>query len=359
MIRWASCGLVVLLIGSVGGLQAECCALIRKPVVPVKPNPFGGQPIAVQPKFVPVPGGPDQPVPLPETSGQRPNRPMIVQKGPPKLDRNGDPLPPGAIARYGTARLRHGDIRGMMFTHDGKRLAVGFVNGWVTVWDVASGDVLAPLAGHENIITGLVFTADGKRLVSASHDCTALVWEIPDSPQAVIVPEAAVSGFEEAFQLLGSPDPAQAQRGMDYLYRRPADAVKQIAERLPPIKPTPATKISQLIADLDSEDFPTREAAVKALEQVGGEAGPFLREAAKESPSPEVRRLANELLARIAAPASRPDDLKILRVVEVLEQLRTPEACGILEKWAAGPPGHRTTVEAAAALARLKSKDER
>ena len=186
-------------------------------------------------------------------------------------------------------------------------------------------------------------------------DGTALVWEIPDTPLPTGPVEAAVTGFDEAVKLLGSADAAQAQRGLDYLYRNPVEAVKQVGSRIPVPAALPAATLAQYVADLESDEFPTRERAVKALAQIGGEAGPLLKQAAENSPSAEVRKRATELLIQIDAPAARPDDLYVLRAVEVMEQLGTPQAREQLEKWAAGPSGRRVTVEATAALARLKA----
>ncbi len=261
----------------------------------------------------------------------------------------------GTVAR----RFQHADgnegLTALAISRDGKRIAAGAPTGRVTVWDVATGDTLAPFAGHDGAVMGMVFTSDGKKLVTAAQDGTALVWEIPDKPLPTGPVEAAVTGFDEAFRLLGSADAAQAQRGLDYLYRHPADAVKQAGERIPTPTATPAEKLKQFVADLDSEDFPTREAAAKALEKVGGEASALLKDAVQKSPSAEVRKLAAELLGKIDAPATRAEDMRLFRVVEAVENLRTPEACALLEKWATGPAGHRLTIEAAAALARLKT----
>ena len=259
-----------------------------------------------------------------------------------------------AVRRLQTADANDG-VSALALSADGKRVAVGSPTGRVTVWDVTTGDTLAPFAGHDGLVTGLAFTADGKRLVTTAQDGTALVWEVPDKPLPVGLIESAVTGFDEAFRLLGSADAAQAQRGLEYLYRHPAEAVKQTGERMPAPAAVPAAALAQHVADLGSDDFPTREAAVKALEKVGGEASALLKEAVEKSASAEVRKRAAELLGKIDAPASRPDELKVLRAVEAMENLGTPEARAQLEKWAAGPAGHRVTLEAATALARLKA----
>jgi WD40 repeat protein len=260
----------------------------------------------------------------------------------------------GAVTRR-LQQVDEDEIIPLALSNDNKRIAIGSPAGRVTVLDVASGEPIVIFGGHEGPVSGLVFTSDGKRLVSTSHDGTAIVWEVPDKPQRARPTEAAVSSFDEAFRLLGSADPAQAQRGLEYLYRNPAEAVKQTATRIPAPAATPAAKLKQFIEDLSNDDYPTREAAVKELEKFGGEASPLLQEVMRSSQNAEARKLAGELLSKLEAPAIRADDLKILRIVEAMECLGTPEARAQLEKWAAGPVGHRLTVEAAAAMERLKA----
>ena len=62
---------------------------------------------------------------------------------PPGFDAAGDPLPPGALARLGNARLRHpGTVQNVAFSPDGSRLAVTDDSGAVSVWDVETGRLL-------------------------------------------------------------------------------------------------------------------------------------------------------------------------------------------------------------------------
>jgi WD40 repeat protein len=87
-------------------------------------------------------------------------------------------------------QIRNG-AEGMLFagalSPDGKILAVGgFLGnneepeqvGQIRLFDLARGEQIGVLKGHENVIRGLDFAADGKWLASASGDGLAVVWDL-------------------------------------------------------------------------------------------------------------------------------------------------------------------------------------
>ncbi len=140
-------------------------------------------------------------------------------KAPVRTDRLGDPLPPGAVARIGTARLRHGAAQAMAFSPDGTVLATGGENSvslWevrsgreirrlpqikgrafrvafspdgrllaaggdyqtVHLWETATGKEIYRVRGHRASVAALAFSPDGKMLASASTDGVAKLWDV-------------------------------------------------------------------------------------------------------------------------------------------------------------------------------------
>jgi WD40 repeat protein len=80
------------------------------------------------------------------------------------VDRNGDALPAGAIARLGTHRFRHGyGANSIAFAADGKTIATAG-SGAIRFWDVQTGlerrQYQAP-----DIVRSIDFSADGKTLI--------------------------------------------------------------------------------------------------------------------------------------------------------------------------------------------------
>src|SRR5437764_508913 len=81
------------------------------------------------------------------------------KEGPARPDLYGDPLPPGAVARLGTVRLRHGHVvNSVVFSPDGTTLISGGGRE-IHFWDVATGRELRELPAEGQI---LALSSDGK-----------------------------------------------------------------------------------------------------------------------------------------------------------------------------------------------------
>jgi WD40 repeat protein len=93
----------------------------------------------------------------------------------PPTDCFDDSLPKGALARFGTVRLRHGgDVDSLVFSSDGKLLATGGSDRTVRIWDATTGKELRRLLGHRNPVRAVAFSPDGKLLASSTFDDSKL-----------------------------------------------------------------------------------------------------------------------------------------------------------------------------------------
>ena len=72
------------------------------------------------------------------------------------------------------------------------------------------------------------------------------------------------------------------------------------------------------------------------------------------APTPELRRQATRLLEKLAVLSGQR--LQLLRAVEALEYMNTPEARRVLQATSEGEPEARLTREAKAALERLSKR---
>jgi WD40 repeat protein len=97
-----------------------------------------------------------------------------------RTDSNGDPLPPGALARVGSVRFRHSAfICTAVFSPDGKLIASGGHDKVLRLWEAKTGKPIRTLSGTEGrAILSIAFSPDGKTLVSGSWDDVIRIWDV-------------------------------------------------------------------------------------------------------------------------------------------------------------------------------------
>jgi hypothetical protein len=89
------------------------------------------------------------------------------------------------------------------------------------------------------------------------------------------------------------------------------------------------------------------------LDEIGELAAPALKNALVEKSSLELRQRIDGLLGKLRGPVTRPEMMRAVRAVAVLEDVATPQARKLLEALSKGAPEARLTQEAKTALTRL------
>jgi WD40 repeat protein len=244
------------------------------------------------------------------------------------------PDPAGGLQVWETATGRQSaqvspqgkGVEAAAFSPDGRLLA--FADGaTVRVWDAAAWTERAVLRGHDGPVNALAFSPDGRRLLTGSDDTTALVWDLgrlpPPRPRRAV---PALAQRDSLWQDLAAADAARAWRAMGVLTSAPEQAVSFLRDRLRPPPPVGAAEMARLLEDLDSIQFVRRERASEELELLGERAEELLRGAAKGSPSAEVRRRAQMLLAALRGPGVSSEELRTRRALLVLRHIGSEEA---------------------------------
>jgi WD40 repeat protein len=248
-----------------------------------------------------------------------------------------------------------GQVSQVVFSPDGRLLASSGQTGTIRLWDGWTGKEVSRFTGHRGWITSLSFAPDGKTLASAGGDRTILIWDVSGLSPAAEPAVEQLSGEELArcWDDLAGADAVRAYRAIAELARRPSQAERLLKNKLATQPGMNAKQLARLIAELDNDDFKTRERASKELAKLGRLAKGALTKALEEKPSVEMTRRVQNLLDRLDRMTEDPQQRLLLRVIEVLERLGTPEARQLLGKLAkeAADPG--VAEAATASLERL------
>ncbi len=198
---------------------------------------------------------------------------------------------------------------------------------------------------------------NGKAVATGMRDGSVLIWDMapPKSPAKVASKTDKEIILERVWPDLASDDARQAYRATRLMVDSSDRTIPFFEKHLKPAADTDSKLRERLLADLDSNQFATRDKAAKELAKLGEQIEPSLRKALEGQPSEEVRR---QIKAILDAPRAVPsgEALRTLRAIQVLERIGTPEARDVLKKLAAGAAGARQTREAQESLERLSRK---
>ncbi|HEY7424262.1 MAG TPA: sigma-70 family RNA polymerase sigma factor [Gemmataceae bacterium] len=255
-----------------------------------------------------------------------------------------------------TGKLRHSfeghKTRGgsVAFSPDGRMLATGDHNGVLFLWELASGRRRHQFIGHESWIHALAFSPDGRSLAASSVDAPVYIWDVA----GILGPKPRRLANEElqrCWNTLAGEDAPAAFQAIRRLIAVPMQTLPYLREHLKPVPAPDLKRVRRLVEMLDSNEFKERQEAAVELEKQADAAASLLRQIlTKERPSLELHRRLQQILEGIEA---KPETLRTVRTVEVLEWIGTPAAVRLIDELANGAADAPLTREANAAKRRL------
>jgi WD40 repeat protein len=253
--------------------------------------------------------------------------------------------------------------RAQAFAPDGNMAA--FIDEFgreVTLRDMASGTVVRRWSDALAEFTGVSFSPDSRTLALSTREGTVLVCDVTGlatAPGQLPHQQLTHEAGERLWGELASDDGPRAHKAMWSLVAAGAQAVEILREHLKPV--AVHGQVACFIAELDSERFTVREKATLALLRLPN-VRPELEAAMARQPSAEVQRRLEFVLSKIGESPRDvelyrdPEQRRAWRALTILEQVGTAEARRLLESVAAGAAHERVTMEAQAALQRLKQR---
>ncbi len=250
------------------------------------------------------------------------------------------------------------DIPHLVTSPDGRIIAAGRYD--VTLLDRYTGKVLGQLPhARRGTVSALAFSPSGDRLAVAAGDSCIYLWDWKEvcglhDPRKLTLSDAELT---RCWHALASDDPRPAFAAMGLLRSSPAQTLSFLRRHLQPVTDDELRPVRGLVADLDSDDFRTRQQASARLRQeMRGEWVPLLHHEVAENPSLEASTRLQDVLTRTSNFAYSPAMLRRIRAVHLLEEIGSAEATALLSHLAKGSDHAPLTSEARRAVERLRER---
>jgi RNA polymerase sigma factor (sigma-70 family) len=225
----------------------------------------------------------------------------------------------------------------LSFSNDGQTL-VGLMDGsTIRVWELARGATRSEITHNRGKVQSLALSPDGTMLATTAVDGKGIfLWTTAarrlshTGPPVELSPPALAAIWGD----LASSQRDKADAAWEKLGAAGDTAVPFIAEKIRAIA-VPAIdikKIEKAMADLDADKFAVRERASKDLIAMGELAVIPIRRFLEKGPSQEATSRAHQILEKIAQPTPSPDHQRVMEIIDLLEQSRTPKAIALLQE---------------------------
>jgi RNA polymerase sigma factor (sigma-70 family) len=219
----------------------------------------------------------------------------------------------------------------------------------VCLYEAISGQEIRQFDVPQGHVFSMAFSPEGRILATGGGDSTILLWDMTGADAGKRPPLAPEEMLRLWAEMAG--DAGNAERAIWTLVRAPGHAIPFLMDKLRPVPPGDAEAIGKRIAELASDNFPTRQVASRVLEEMGEAAEAVLRKALQGKLPLEGQRRVELLLQ-----TREKDMLRTFRALDVLDAIGTEEARAVLEMIAKGSANGRLTEAARAAVSRIEAR---
>jgi RNA polymerase sigma factor (sigma-70 family) len=197
----------------------------------------------------------------------------------------------------------------------------------------------------------LAFSPDGRTVASSEGDSTIMLWDLTGRQKAPKSKLATLAAKElDGLWSDLAADAAKADAAVWRLMFAAEKSLPLFKQRLKFVA-APPDQVAKLVADLDSDQFPVRQEAIDALDEIGLAAMDAVTGILKVNLPLEQRQRLEQFLERC-----RKELFRQLRAIETLEQIATPAARQLLEAVAKSTANSQLRDTALAAQKRLAAR---